>query len=599
TGLVLLGLLALAAHRIQRTAALASRTREAERRAEARIRALVRHSSDVVAITDVDGTVRWISEPARTLLDREPSTLLGTAITDLAHAEGAARLGALLHQVTSGGVRPASETLRLATGEPSDGGHQPFRDIEVVADDLRDDPDIGGVLLNLRDVSERLALQEQLRHQAFHDSLTGLPNRALFEDRLARALARARRHDLRAALVYVDLDDFKSINDGLGHEGGDELLRTTAERIAATIRPEDTAARMGGDEFAVLVEDVADPAAVVAMAERIAAAVAEPLSIDGQRIASTASVGVAPLTGAADATTARIDADVALYEAKRRGRGQVVAFAPAMREQLDERLQLTTDLDRALRAGELSLAFQPIVDLTTCGVVAVEALLRWAHPTRGDIPPARFVPLAESTGQIVPIGRWVLATACAQLTAWDAELPAAGDLSVNVNVSTAQLHEPGFADEVAEILAESGLAPARLTLEITESVLLDDNDGVQRRLQALKALGVTLALDDFGTGYSSLAYLRRFPVDVLKIDRSFVSGITADAERAGLVQGIVEIGRTLDLRVVIEGIEDEEEVRLLRAMGSGHGQGFHFSRPVPADAVPALLTDDLLCPGTP
>ncbi|HWT95429.1 MAG TPA: bifunctional diguanylate cyclase/phosphodiesterase [Solirubrobacteraceae bacterium] len=589
-GVLVLGLLGFLGHRIRRTAAVDARSREHERRAENRIRALVRHSSDVVAITGADGRIGWIAEPVRALLGRDPDALAGTPVAALVHPDDAGRLETLLAAATSGPGRPAPVTVRLvdADGAP--------RSVEVVADDLRADPDVAGVLLNLRDVTERQALQEQLRHEAFHDRLTGLPNRALFDDRLGRALARARRHGLEAALVYVDLDDFKSINDGLGHAGGDALLRATAERLTQAVRVEDTAARMGGDEFAVLVEDVRDQAEVLEMANRIGAALAEPVLIEGQRVVSTASIGVAALAAGADAETARVDADLALYEAKRQGRARVVSFTGSMRQDLDDRLELTADLERAIDAGELSLRFQPIVELGDGAVVSVEALLRWDHPRHGPIAPVRFVPLAEATGLIVPIGRWVLETACAQLAAWDATLPAARDLALNVNVSTPQLQEPGFAATVAAVLARTGIAPARLTLEITESVLLDDGDAVQGELRALKELGVRLALDDFGTGYSSLAYLQRFPVDVLKIDRSFVTGIADDPERAGLVNGIVEIGRTLDLDVVIEGIETPAEARLLRAMGSGHGQGYLFSRPVRADAVPQLLLHPLLDP---
>jgi diguanylate cyclase (GGDEF)-like protein/PAS domain S-box-containing protein len=591
-GLVLLALLGWRLHRIQRTSAVAEQARSDERRGEQRLHALVRHSSDVVAVVDATSKVRWLAESVRGMLGYDPAELQGRHLSDLVHPEEAHRAVRLLEDAgrRPGRVGMVSMRLRAADGA--------YRHLEVIADNLLSDPDVEGILLNLRDVTERRALEDQLRHQAFHDSLTGLPNRALFDDRLTQALVRLRRHGDRIAVIFIDLDDFKTVNDSLGHAVGDELLRTTSGRLEAALRAQDTAARLGGDEFAVLVEELEDDDASE-IAERIRLALQEPVTIGGRRLTPSASIGIASPEPTATTDEVLGNADVAMYVAKERGKGQVVRFEPVMRERVVERLNLTADLGTALDEGQFYLDYQPVVDLSTEAITGVEALIRWAHPTRGRVAPDQFIGLAESTGHIVPIGLWVLETACAQLRRWQDEQPQAADLEMHVNVSIRQIADPTFPASVREILTTTGVAPERVTLEITEHLLLDDSDLVQRQLREVKDIGVRLAVDDFGTGYSALSYLQAFPIDALKIDRSFVSGIDLDEEKARLVQGIVEIGHSLNLRVVTEGIEQPGEAALLRDIDSGYGQGFLFSRPVAPAVITQLLADERLALATP
>jgi diguanylate cyclase (GGDEF)-like protein/PAS domain S-box-containing protein len=592
-GLMLLGLLGWRGHRIQRRSAVAEQARDDERRGEQRLRALVRHSSDVVVVIDPTSKVRWLAESVHGMLGYEPAELLDRAISDLVHPEEAHRAMRLLEDAVRRPGRFGTVSLRLRA---ADGG---YRHVEVIADNLLADPDIDGILLNLRDVTERRALEDQIRHQAFHDSLTGLPNRSLFDDRLNQALVRLRRHGDRIAVIFIDLDDFKNVNDSLGHAVGDELLRTTSERLEATLRAQDTAARLGGDEFAVLVEELEHEDHAAEIAERLRLALQEPVTIGGRRLTPSASIGIASPEPTATTDEVLGNADVAMYVAKERGKGQVIRFEPVMRERVVERLNLTADLGTAVADGQFFLEYQPLVDLSTDAITGVEALIRWAHPTRGRVAPDQFIALAESTGHIVPIGLWVLETACAQLRGWESERPEAVDLEMSVNVSIRQIADPAFPADVREILARTGVAPERLTLEITEYLLVDDSELMQRQLGDLKDIGVRLAVDDFGTGYSALSYLQAFPIDALKIDRSFVSGIHLDAEKARLVQGIVEIGHNLNLRVVTEGIEQPGEAALLRDIRSGYGQGFLFSRPVAPAAITQLLADGHLALPTP
>jgi diguanylate cyclase (GGDEF)-like protein/PAS domain S-box-containing protein len=586
-GLALLGLLGWRLHRLQRRWALERRTRSVERRSEERLRALLSHSSDVVAVTDASSTVRWLAESVRPMLGYEPDALLGEQLSELVHPEDAHRAMRFLEQAAAedGHAGPLSLRLRAA-----DGG---YRDTELVADNLLADPVIDGILLNLRDVTDRIALEEQLRRQTFQDGLTGLANRALFEDRLTQALARRRRGTTRLAVLFVDLDDFKTVNDSLGHAAGNELLQTAGQRLAQVLRGQDTAARLGGDEFAVLLEDLHDAEEAVAVAERLCAAIAPPLTLAGHQVRPSASVGVAVPGEMATAEELLRNADVAMYAAKERGKGQVASFEQAMHEQAVERLELAGHLSTALERDELVLDYQPYVDLQTGAVAGFEALLRWQHPERGRLAPDRFIDLAETSGLIVPIGRWVLRTACRQLQRWEAAHPWLEGLGMSVNVSARQVADADFAADVRAIIAESGVAPDQITLEITERLLVEDSDAVAIRLRALKEIGVRLAVDDFGTGYSSLSYLQSFPVDILKIDRSFVAGIDGDQERARLVGGIVDMGHSLGLQIVTEGIEEPGDAAVLRDLGSDFGQGYLFSRPIDPAAAGRFLAERL------
>ncbi len=428
----------------------------------------------------------------------------------------------------------------------------------------------------------------QLRHQALHDALTGLPNRVLALDRAKQMLARARRQQLPVAALYVDVDGFKHVNDTFGHAAGDELLRVVARRLTSVIRESDTAARLGGDEFVVLVEGSTLDAGPELVAERLLDVLRQPYDENGEtgrQLSITASVGIASgLRESADELLR--DADVALYEAKATGRNRYVAFQSAMQTVARDRLTLEMDLAEALELRQLFLLYQPTFDLRTESVTGVEALLRWRHPTRGTLPPAEFIPIAEASGLIVPIGRWVLYEACRQAATWHAR---GHRLGMAVNVSARQLDDDGLIDDVRRALRESGLEPARLTLEITETALVRDTEATAARLRALKTLGVRIAIDDFGTGYSSLAYLRRFPADALKIDRSFISEIASSKQANALIRTLVHLGEALELETLAEGIEDQVQLEALQREHCDHGQGFLFSRPLDVGAIEALL----------
>src|SRR3954470_1625807 len=585
-GLLLLCLLGWRMHRIQRRSADAEQARAAERRGEARMRALVRHSSDVVAVVDDTSQMRWLAESVHGALGYDAANLVGRRLIDLVHVGDTAPVTRFLDKAaqTAGRTGSLSVRVRAADGE--------YRAVEMIAHNHIGDPLIDGILLNLRDVSERVSLEEKLRHQAFHDDLTGLANRALFEDRLTLALARTRRNRDKLAVIFVDLDDFKTVNDSLGHAIGDELLRATAQRLAGCLPAPDTAARLGGDEFAILLEDLSGPDEAWQIAERLRRALEPPLVLDGRQVALSASLGLE--CPGLDVTAADVlgNADLAMYAAKDAGKGRVARFEPVMREQLVERMELSSELGGAVERDQLVLEYQPLVALDTGQITGVEALLRWEHPVRGRLQPDRFIGLAESSGHIVGIGRWVLLTACAQLRRWQDHEASAANLQMSVNVSTRQLADPDFPGDVRAAIDAAGIDAARLTLEITERLLLDDCDLMQQLLQDLKEIGVRLAVDDFGTGYSALSYLQKFPIDVLKIDRSFVAGIDRDPERARLVRSIVEMGHNLRLSVVSEGIEEAGEAALMREFRSQYGQGHLFSEPVDAATLDRLLAQD-------
>ena len=448
------------------------------------------------------------------------------------------------------------------------------------------DPD-GSVLQGyLLDVTARHEAEEQLRHQAFHDALTGLANRALFTNRVEHALVlRSQLARAEVAVLFLDLDDFKGVNDTLGHAAGDTLLRGVGVRLRDSLSPSYTVARLGGDEFAVLIEEVAGAASAVDAAERIVATLQKPFEIEGREVFVSASVGIALGTVADDLLRA---ADVAMYRAKASGKAQYAMYMPTMAEDLVGRLELVAELRRA-RREEFVVHYQPLVDLDSGAVVGVEALVRWAHPTRGLIQPGEFIGLAEETGKIVEIGAWVLTEACAQVARWRFETSGAADLNLNVNVSTRQVRPGVLVDAVRAALTESGLPPEALTLELTESVLARRHEELRAVLTDVAALGVRLALDDFGTGYSSLALLQDLPVHTLKVDRSFVSALDADAMRQGFVQAIVDLAKTLDVALVAEGMETAAETSELRRLGCRAGQGFHFAPPLGAEEVGALL----------
>jgi diguanylate cyclase (GGDEF)-like protein len=428
---------------------------------------------------------------------------------------------------------------------------------------------------------------EEVAHESFHDAVTGLPNRALFRDRAEHALARNRRAPHDACVLFVDLDGFKTINDSLGPTAGDELLLSVARRLSERLGPGDTVARLGGDEFAVLLEQVKGHGDAARAAGRVLDAFTQPFELKGREVFVTASIGIA--VGGADVDELLRNADLAMYRAKSRGRARYEVFEPALHTAVFERLELEHDLTRAIQRDELELHFQPIFDLRAKQVSALEALVRWRHPQRGLLGPDTFIPLAEETGQVIEVGQWVLSAACHQGALWRAKYPAYPGLQVCVNLSSVELQEPGLARNVEAALRASQLEASGLVLEITETVLMDDTEASVRRLERLKELGVRLVMDDFGTGYSSLRYLNRFPLDGLKIERSFTHQVGGSSEEPELVRAIADLGHIFGLSVVAEGVERPDQPARVLELGCDFGQGYHFSRPLPAEEADGML----------
>ncbi|MCS7007871.1 MAG: EAL domain-containing protein, partial [Gaiellaceae bacterium] len=425
-----------------------------------------------------------------------------------------------------------------------------------------------------------------LAHQAFHDPLTGLANRALFAERLEQAVRRGLRRPSLVAVLFLDLDDFKTANDSLGHAAGDELLVAVANRIRAAVRPEDTCARLGGDEFAVLIEGVPEPDPAIAIARRILSAVAEPVAVSGAELTVQGSVGIAFASGGESASEVMRSADLAMYRAKAEGKGRYAVYAPSMHERALRRLELKAELRRAVETDELEVHYQPIVELRGGEIVGVEALVRWRHPRRGLVLPGDFLDVADETGLIVPLGRRVLRRACEDVAAWRRRSSPA--IGVSVNVSARELASRHLIRELGSALEDAGLDAGALTLEITESTLLDSH-AVAARLEEVRRLGVRIAIDDFGTGYASLNYLQRFPVDTLKIAKQFVDAIGTGPEGDRLAAAIVRLGATMDLATVAEGIEHERQRDRLRALGCRYGQGHLFFPPLRAAEVEDVL----------
>lgn len=441
----------------------------------------------------------------------------------------------------------------------------------------------------LADAIERQAIEDAIRERAVHDPLTGLPNRVLFVDRLEHALARLGRQGSLCAILFLDLDHFKLVNDSLGHHVGDELLAAAAPRLKQALRASDTVARFGGDEFGILLEDIVSERDAIESAERIAAIFARPFVLSGSEHFVTTSIGIALARGGELADELIRDADAAMYRAKDRGRARYEVFDEAMRGRAIARLRVENDLRRALERDELRLEYQPVVSLRNFSIVGVEALLRWRHPKRGEVPPSEFIPVAEENGLIEPIGRWVLEQACRQGAEWYRSRPDAAPINISVNLSAVQVTRRSLPEVVSSILRSTGLDPACLSLEITETVMVRDAEGLGEILGALKSLGVRLVLDDFGTGYSSLSYLTRLPLDVLKVDRSFVDGLGSEPRDTAITETIIAMSRALSLEVVAEGVETHEHVRELSRLGCGLAQGFHFSRAVPAPEITHAL----------
>ncbi|MGH9273968.1 MAG: putative bifunctional diguanylate cyclase/phosphodiesterase, partial [Acidimicrobiales bacterium] len=569
TAAVLFGLV------LSRSAGLARDVAEA--RSEARFRSLVDNASDAIIVVDDDGCFRYLTPSAERLLGCDASDLLHKPLGDVLIASDAQQLRVFL----SASDASAVTTWRVPVGDDA------LRDMEVIVADLRGDPQVGGVVLTMRDVTERMALDAELRRQALHDTLTGLPNRSLFNDRISHALSRAVRNDHGIAVLFLDIDDFKFVNDSLGHPAGDEILVGVAARLATHVKAGDTVARLGGDEFAVLLEGAEDiTRSAEEVAERLQEALEQSFEIGDDFISVHASIGIAvgwPDTATADQLLR--DADLAMYVAKHNGKARFERFAPEMHEKAIRRLEIASELKGAIEGGELELFYQPIVSVATGRPSGVEALVRWNHPRRGLMQPNEFIPVAESTGLVIPLGRWVLGEACRQVRQWQRQGRVDEDFYVSVNLSARHLHDRGVVDDVTAALDTSGLAPAALLVEVTESALVEDLDPSGTRLADLKSIGVRLAIDDFGTGYSSLARLSTFPLDVVKIDKSFIDRLLADHDGEAMVRAVVDLSHTLGMSAIAEGVEHEEQALALQHLGCTMAQGYLFARPMPASEV--------------
>ena len=551
---------------------------------EARFRSLVHNSSDVITIVDAEGRVTYQSSSIERVFGYEPQEVVGQEVTTWLHRGLSASLLAFLANPSFG---PTGSSLVITQVRHRDGS---VKDVETTVTDMLGDPGVRGLVLNSRDVSERVTLEAELWSRAWHDPLTGLANRALFIDRVDDALAVHPTGDGTLAVAFLDLDDFKSINDKLGHAAGDVLLTLMGERLRACVRPEDTVARFGGDEFAILFE-VADAEAADAVMRRIIAEVGQPFRVHDDEVFARASIGLALAAPGETSETLLSGADAAMYVAKGRGRWRYELFEPAMRDVAVERSSLRADLEWALQRDELEMHYQPVIDVLSGEVRGFEALLRWRNPARGLLAPNEFIELAEQSGLIVAIGGWVLDQACEQARAWRAQ---DSTLTMAVNVSARQLLDPDLVTRISGALAASGLDPEALVLEITESATVDDTEAVIARLHELRALGVRLAIDDFGTGYSSLTHLRRFPVDQLKIDRSFVAEVTANAEDRAIVASVIDLAHALGVSVVAEGVETDEQLLELMAMGCDLAQGFRWRRPEASQSTGTWLRRELV-----
>ncbi|HET9695031.1 MAG TPA: EAL domain-containing protein [Steroidobacteraceae bacterium] len=548
------------------------RERRAAGLVEARYASLIRNAADVIMITDAEGRLRFASPAAERTLGIHPDELVGRNLLDLWTDGNRDRLATFLADVAAAPRGRVEGPVELVLESGDRRGT-----LECVGSNLIDDPAIAGLALNLRDVSERKALEEQLRKLAFHDPLTLLANRSLFWNRVEHALALAQRSQQHVAVMFLDLDNFKNVNDSLGHDAGDRLLQAAAQRLVKSTRPSDTVARLGGDEFAILLEGIGHEGDVERIAGPVTASFNRPLLLDGRETEMTASIGVACSRPGDDAEQLLRNADIAMYNAKAAGKARFVLFQTHMQEQLHDRLRLEQDIDLALARREFFLEYQPVVDLTSRELLGVEALVRWRHPQRGVVMPGAFIPVAEESGRIVELGRQVLVDACSQVREWSASLIHGQGLRVAINISGRHLQHGDLVADVRHALEVSGLEAGSLVIELTESTIMQNTDINLDRFRDLKALGVRLAIDDFGVGYSSLSYLHRFPIDILKIDRAFVSRLTEQDGGPELARAVVMLGTTLGLETVAEGIENEDQVESLLGLGCVAGQGFLFA----------------------
>jgi diguanylate cyclase (GGDEF)-like protein/PAS domain S-box-containing protein len=539
-------------------------------------RALVRNVSDIVVVSDATGVLKDHTEAFETAFGAPPDG--GSIAAVLARPSASSEL------LTEASLSTGHAVCREIEATDASGRSRWF---EASVSDMTQVPEVGGYVWVLRDIDERRHFVDQLQHQALHDALTGLPNRVLLSDRLHTAVARARRHGTTISVLFVDLDNFKLVNDTLGHGAGDSLLQGVAARLSVAVRDHDTVARLGGDEFAIVVEHAEHGPGADEVAERILAALEEPIDVDGTQVPVTASLGVASGTPDVPEDLLR-DADLAMYHAKAAGKNTARMFDPAMLSVASDRMQMELDLASAIARDELFVMYQPVIALATRQATGFEALVRWQHPERGLISPVDFIPLAESTGLIVQLGRFVLDEACRQAVTWPSHL------HIAVNVSAVQLEHDRFIDDVAQALDAAGLQPERLVLELTESSVVRDVVRASAQLVRLKRLGVRIAIDDFGTGYSSLSQLRDLPIDILKIDRSFINAMHTGSAARAVVQALIDMGSALNLETIAEGVEEPEQADALLGSSCTEAQGFLYARPLDVAATHQFIAEQSL-----
>jgi diguanylate cyclase (GGDEF)-like protein/PAS domain S-box-containing protein len=563
----------------------------AVRESEERFRTLVHSSRDAIIVTDAQGLIIYCSPGIEHVLGYAPEDLIGTHERQLIQEEDLRVRDTHVKRLLAGDEPQPPVELRMRHLDGT------MRWVETIDTNRLADPAVSGIVTNARDITERKASDETYAFRALHDALTGLPNRRLLDDRIELALARLHRSHRTVAVLFCDLDRFKEVNDSLGHEAGDELLREMAQRLRSILRPNDSLARLGGDEFVIVCGDLANVEAAALLAERIISTIRAPLDLLGGPAQVTVSIGIATATGPKpeiDAGRLVRNADAAMYRAKDRGRDRWEIFDAAMQEHVRLGVELAEQLEAGFEAGHLEVFYQPIVSLPDADIVGVEALLRWNHPTRGLLTPGEFLDTAESTGLIVRIGDWVLGEAIGQLRSWHASDHET--LWASVNISGRQLGEPGIRATLFDRLATSGLHPGSLRLELTETVLIEHSAAVEADLAAAVDLGVRVGIDDFGTSYASLAYLRQFPISFLKIDSSFVADLGSNGaadepgDRADLVAAILQLSRTMRIEAIAEGVETSDQAATLAALGCSYGQGYLFGTPVAASQMTGMLS---------
>jgi diguanylate cyclase (GGDEF)-like protein/PAS domain S-box-containing protein len=567
-----------------------TRYKETERAleaSEARFRVLTESSLDLISVLDADGLIQYQSPALRHLLGYEPADTVGKNVAELIHQDDVDTVRAALRRIIESrqSIEPVEFRIRHRDGM--------WRTFESLGTNCLANPHIHGVVFNSRDVTDRKVIQQRIQHLAYHDNLTGLPNRSLLQDRLAHSIARAERSNRKVAVLFIDLDNFKNINDTLGHDVGDELLRQVSRRLSECVRLEDTIARQGGDEFIVLLDSLEDGRGASVVAQKILNSLRQPFALSGTDQHVSGSVGIAlyPEDGR-DAQTLMKNADTAMFHGKGLGKNTYQYFTAQMNIAVKRRMTLESALRRAVNQKDFVLHYQPQIDLESGEIIAVEALVRWKTEDSGTVMPGDFIPLAEETGLINEIGEWVLREGCRQAQEW--QKMGLAQRRMAINLSARQFGDRGFLDMVTRVLAETGLDPVCLELEITESQVMRQTEGMIMLLNKLSEMGVQLAIDDFGTGYSSLSYLKRLPIQKLKIDQSFVRDITVDPNDTAIVVAIINMAKSLDLETIAEGVETAGQLALLRSKGCRVGQGFYFSAPVRAEVLYPLLKQNNL-----